>query len=36
MALIENYDKLGGARRLALVSDFVDKVQAINDDAELL
>jgi hypothetical protein len=36
MALIENYDKLGGARRLALVSDFVNKVQAINDDAELL
>jgi hypothetical protein len=32
--LIENFDKLGGAERLALVSDFVDKVQAISDDVD--
>ena len=31
--LIANFDKIGGARRLELVSAFVAQVQAINDDA---
>lgn len=31
--LIANFDKLGGARRLELVSAFVDKVKALNADA---
>jgi hypothetical protein len=35
-ALIENFDKINGAQRLALVSDFVSKVQAIKDDADEL
>ncbi len=34
--LIANFDKIGGARRLALVSAFVAQVQAINDDAAAL
>lgn len=34
--LIANFDKIGGARRLELVSAFVEQVQAINDDAEAL
>jgi hypothetical protein len=34
--LIANFDKIGGARRLELVSAFVNEVQAINDDAEAL
>jgi hypothetical protein len=34
--LIANFDKLGGARRLELVSAFVDKVKALNDDAAAL
>jgi hypothetical protein len=34
--LIANFDKLGGARRLELVADFVAEVQAINDDAAAL
>ena len=34
--LIANFDKIGGARRLELVSAFVAKVQAINDDAAAL
>ena len=34
--LIANFDKIGGARRLELVSTFVARVQAINDDAEAL
>jgi hypothetical protein len=35
-ALIANFDKIGGARRLELVSAFVAQVQAINDDAAAL
>ena len=34
--LIANFDKIGGARRLELVSAFVAQVQAINDDAAQL
>jgi len=34
--LIANFDKIGGARRLELVSAFVAQVQAINDDAAAL
>jgi hypothetical protein len=34
--LIANFDKLGGARRLELVSAFVDQVKALNDDAAAL
>lgn len=34
--LIANFDKIGGARRLELVSAFVNEVQAINDDAAAL
>lgn len=34
--LIANFDKLGGARRLELVSAFVDKVKALNDGASAL
>jgi hypothetical protein len=34
--LIANFDKIGGARRLELVSTFVERVQAINDDAQAL
>jgi hypothetical protein len=34
--LIANFDKLGGARRLELVSAFVDKVKALNADAAAL
>lgn len=35
-ALIENFDRLGGAQRLALVADFVAKVQAMADDVSTL
>ena len=34
--LIANFDKIGGARRLELVSAFVAQAQAINDDAAAL
>jgi hypothetical protein len=34
--LIANFDKIGGARRLELVSAFVAQVKAINDDAAAL
>jgi len=34
--LIANFDKIGGERRLELVSAFVARVQAINDDAAAL
>jgi len=34
--LIANFDKLGGARRLELVSAFVNQVKALNDDAAAL
>ena len=34
--LIANFDKLGGLRRLELVSTFVDKVKALNEDAAAL
>jgi hypothetical protein len=34
--LIANFDKLGGVRRLELVSDFVNRVKALNDDAAAL
>ena len=34
--LIANFDKIGGARRLELVSAFVAQVRAINDDAAAL
>jgi len=34
--LIANFDKIGGARRLELVSAFVAQVQAITDDAAAL
>ena len=34
--LVANFDKIGGARRLELVSAFVAQVQAINDDAAAL
>jgi hypothetical protein len=34
--LIANFDKIGGERRLELVSAFIAKVQAINDDAAAL
>ena len=34
--LIDNFDKIGGARRLELVAAFVAQVQAINDDAAAL
>ncbi len=34
--LVANFDKLGGARRLELVAQFVAQVQAINDDAAAL
>ena len=34
--LIANFDKIGGARRLELVSAFVQQAQAINDDAAAL
>ena len=34
--LIANFDKIGGVRRLQLVSAFVDQVQSINDDAAAL
>ena len=34
--LIANFDKLGGARRLELVSAFVADVKALNDDAAAL
>ncbi len=34
--LIANFDKIGGARRLELVSAFVQKVQAMSDEAALL
>jgi hypothetical protein len=34
--LIANFDKIGGAQRLELVSAFVAQVQAINDDAAAL
>jgi len=34
--LIANFDKIGGARRLELVAEFVAQVQAINDDAAAL
>ena len=34
--LIANFDKIGGARRLELVSAFVAQVQTINDDAAAL
>ena len=34
--LIANFDKIGSARRLELVSAFVAQVQAINDDAAAL
>ena len=34
--LIANFDKIGGARRLELVSAFVAQVQAMNDDAAAL
>ena len=34
--LIANFDKLGGARRLELVSAFVARVKAFNDDAAAL
>jgi hypothetical protein len=34
--LIANFDRIGGARRLELVSAFVAQVQAINDDAAAL
>ena len=36
LALIDNFDKLDGAKRLALVSDFVNEVQAIDDDVAAL
>ena len=35
-ALIANFDKIGGARRLELVAAFVAQVQALNDDAATL
>jgi hypothetical protein len=35
-ALIDNFDKLDGAARLALVSAFVDRVEAIDDDVAAL
>jgi hypothetical protein len=34
--LIANFDKIGGARRLALVAAFVAQAQALNDDAAAL
>ena len=34
--LIANFDKIGGARRLEMVSAFVAQVRAINDDAAAL
>jgi len=34
--LIANFDKIGGARRLELVSEFVAQAQAISDDAAAL
>jgi len=34
--LIANFDKIGGARRLELVADFVAQVQALNDDVAAL
>lgn len=36
LALIDNFDKLDGAKRLALVSEFVNEVQAIDDDVAAL
>ncbi len=35
-ALIENFDRLGGAQRLALVADFVARVEAMRNDASAL
>jgi hypothetical protein len=35
-ALVADFDRLGGAQRLALVADFVNQVQAMRDDAAAL